>query len=481
MLAPNFSHRLASEIVAFDGSTFPASVIEAAADMVLDTLGVTFAGAADPDGRWLTNLWLRDLGSVSKGVTVIGRAERLPVALAASANGVAAHALDYDDTVTAGGCHVGSIVVPAVLSLAEARGSSGRAVLEAVACGYQAAVVLGRLSEKSFKGSHSAVCGLFGAIAACARIAALSTEASSHALGLGGSYVAGTSEYFPSGQGDNKHIQHGEAAGNAVKAVLLAEMGAEGPHKIFEGTLGVFFDRSNSAFPLDAAAKMDIWHEFEILSTSVKPYPACHLVVPFDSAWRKLLEKMRAASIDPFRDLRQVMCLAPPLGERFMLKPIEVKRRPKTIHQARFSLPWCLGKVALDGQLGLSAFTSEHLRNPDILSLAAIVDYEMLEVDPAKVPRDEMYAGIRVLTEDGRTFEAIEYGHSGGPSQPLGRARVREKFLDCTRAYGDRVLGERLAAAVIGMRDAATLADLTKCIDALVKEPTEKLHPPKGQ
>src|SRR5690348_389960 len=67
MLAPNFSHRLASEIMAFDGSTFPASVLEAAADRVLDTLGVTFAGAADPDGRWLTDLWLRDLASTSKG------------------------------------------------------------------------------------------------------------------------------------------------------------------------------------------------------------------------------------------------------------------------------------------------------------------------------------------------------------------------------------------------------------------------------
>ena len=33
-----------------------------------------------------------------------------------------------------------------------------------------------------------------------------------------------------------------------MKTVLLAERGAEGPHKTFEGTLGVFNDRSNSAF-----------------------------------------------------------------------------------------------------------------------------------------------------------------------------------------------------------------------------------------
>ena len=55
------------------------------------------------------------------------------------------------------------------VALAEARRSSGRAVLESVACDYQAEVVLGRLSDSSFKGSHSTVCGLFGAIAACVR------------------------------------------------------------------------------------------------------------------------------------------------------------------------------------------------------------------------------------------------------------------------------------------------------------------------
>jgi hypothetical protein len=47
------------------------------------------------------------------------------------------------------------------------------------------------------------------------------------------------------------------------------------------------------------------------------------------------------------------------------------------------------------------------------------------------------------------SFEAIEYGHFGWPSQPLGRARIREKFLECTQVYGERVLAERLAAAYL--------------------------------
>ena len=58
----------------------------------------------------------------------------------------------------------------------------------------------------------------------------------------------------------------------------------------------------------------------------------------------------------------------------------------------------------------------------------------------------------------------------GGPSQSLGRARIREEFLECTQVYGERALAERVAAAARGMSAAATLTELTRCIDALVKD-----------
>jgi hypothetical protein len=154
-----------------------------------------------------------------------------------------------------------------------------------------------------------------------------------------------------------------------------------------------------------------------------------------------------------------------------MLRPIEVKRRPKTIHQARFNLPWCLGKVALDGQLGLSAFTSEYLRDPAILSFAAIVDYEMLEVDSAKVPQDEVYAGIRVLTKDGRSLKPPIRPLWRAEPAPRAGAHSRKVPRMHSRVWQTRA-GRATGGCVLGMAAAATLTDLTKCIDALVKDST---------
>jgi len=62
-----------------------------------------------------------------------------------------------------------------------------------------------------------------------------------------------------------------------------------------------------------------------------------------------------------------------------------------------------------------------------------------------------------VIARDGRSFEKIEYGHLGGPSQPLGRERIFEKFMDCRQAFGDPAAAERMAAAEIGL-DAAPLS-----------------------
>jgi hypothetical protein len=96
-------------------------------------------------------------------------------------------------------------------------------------------------------------------------------------------------------------------------------------------------------------------------------------------------------------------------------------------------------------------------------ALAMICEYDV------PVPQDEMDAGIRVTTKDGRSFEKIEYGHLGGLSQPLGRKRILEKFMDCTQAFGDSAAAERMAVAVIGLDAAPTLAELTTCSDGLAR------------
>ena len=61
---------------------------------VLDTVGVTLAGAAEPAARIVQRWWQPDGGGPCR---VLGTALRASAGNAALANGTAAHALDYDD------------------------------------------------------------------------------------------------------------------------------------------------------------------------------------------------------------------------------------------------------------------------------------------------------------------------------------------------------------------------------------------------
>ena len=65
-----------------------------AAAAILDTVGVTLAGASEPAGRIVQETIAHDGGDAC---TVIGGSARASATSAALANGTAAHALDYDD------------------------------------------------------------------------------------------------------------------------------------------------------------------------------------------------------------------------------------------------------------------------------------------------------------------------------------------------------------------------------------------------
>lgn len=102
---------------------------------VLDWLGVTIAGAHEP----LSDMLIAD--ALSEGAAgsahLMGRPERTIPSQAALINGSASHALDYDDVHLGLNGHPTAPILPALLALAEQRGSTGREVLTALYRGLQ--------------------------------------------------------------------------------------------------------------------------------------------------------------------------------------------------------------------------------------------------------------------------------------------------------------------------------------------------------
>src|SRR5690349_9675451 len=101
---------------------------------LLDWLGVTIAGAAEESSGLVRQVLDAEGGRPQ--ATVAGARELRTARQAALANGIASHALDYDD-MGLGGAHPSAVVIPAALAVAEREHASGQQLAEALLAGYQ--------------------------------------------------------------------------------------------------------------------------------------------------------------------------------------------------------------------------------------------------------------------------------------------------------------------------------------------------------
>ena len=140
---------------------------------LLDTVGVTLAGAAEPAARIVQRVVEQDGSGPCR---VLGTALRASAANAALANGTAAHALDYDDMCFVSLAHPSAPLVAAALAAAEVAGASGRALLDAYVVGFELEGRLGRaMNPRHYqRGWHcTSTLGTIGAAAAASRLLGL--------------------------------------------------------------------------------------------------------------------------------------------------------------------------------------------------------------------------------------------------------------------------------------------------------------------
>ena len=131
---------------------------------------MTLAGASEPLVALLLDEAVEQGGNPQ--ASLLGRGMKISMQQAALVNGAASHALDYDDVNAAHTGHPSVAIIPALLALAEHRGSSGAEFFEAFTAGYETICRLGRLVNPDHyeRGFHAtATLGAFGAAAACAR------------------------------------------------------------------------------------------------------------------------------------------------------------------------------------------------------------------------------------------------------------------------------------------------------------------------
>jgi 2-methylcitrate dehydratase PrpD len=442
------AERFAAWALALDLDDVPRAVVDAAKLHLLDVLGCGLAAHGleiGAEGRTA----MAELGGEPEA-SVIGLDTGLPAANAAFANAMLCHGLDFDDTHSDSVSHVSTVVVPASLAAAEARGSTGRELLTAIVAGNEIVTRVGMARPGAFhaRGFHpTAICGIFGATAAAAHLRRLEPADAASALGIAGSMASGLFAYLDDGTA-TKPVHPGWAAHGALLAARLAELGAEGPPGVLEGRFGVFHAFVGERIDLEPQLA-DLGAQWETPRIAFKPYPACHFVHGSLGATESLLE-----GLDP-DEIEDVVVTVPEPGVSLVLEPAAAKVAPRTDYEGKFSLQYSTAAMIVHGRVGLGTYTPEALADPRVLGLARRVRYETKEYAsyPAAFP-----GGVLIRLRDGRTLEADMPHQLGAPENPMSEAQVREKFRENAALVGGGF--ERLEETVLALEDAPDVRGL---------------------
>lgn len=434
--------------LAFD--EIPPEVAEAAKLHLLDTLGCGLAATAlgiATEGRET----MAELGGDEQATVIGGR--RLPAANAAFANAMVCHGLDFDDTHSDSVAHVSVVTCPSALAVAEAAGSSGSDALTAIVAGGEVVTRVGMAASGLFhkRGFHpTAICGIFGATAAAARLGGLDPGRATSALGIAGSLASGLFAYLEDGTA-TKPIHPAWAAHGGLVAARLASHGAEGPPSVFEGKFGLyhaFLGAGKGEIDIDGQLA-DLGDRWETPRIAYKPYPACHFMHGAVGA----TAEAGGAGLSP-DEVEEIVVTVPAAGVDLVLEPTAAKVAPRTPYEAKFSLQYSAAAMVVHGRCGVTTYAEDAIRDPRVLELAGRVRYEVKDYPtyPAAFP-----GGVRITTRDGRTLVADLPHQRGGPENPMAADEVRDKYRENAGLALDADAVQALEEAVLALEEQGDL------------------------
>ena len=460
--------RIAEFVAGTSLAQMPPAVREAAALHVLDTLGCGVAALATDAAA---SVRAATAATAPDGpCTALGLARGVALESAAFANGALCHALDFDDTHGRSICHVSTVVVPAALAVAEAQGSSGTALLEAIVAGGEVVARIGAAAAPAYMRTgfhHTGVCGAFGATAAAARLLGLDARAVQHALGLCGSLASGSFAFLDDGSATAKAVNAGAAARAGVLAATLAAHGADGPQEILAGRFGLFatyFRIAEPALDVELDALGSAWETPRI---AFKPYPACHFVHSSLDAVREACDRLGVRAPG---EVEAIAVEVPAPALPLVLEPRAAKLRPRTPYEGKFSLQYSVAAMVAHRRVGIASYAPSAIADPDTLALAARVAHRAADFDsfPAAFP-----ARVAVTAAGGSETVEVAF-QRGSAERPLERADVLGKFGDNASLALDSAGVARLRDRTLELGQLAAVATLTAAL-AAARPPEERM------
>jgi 2-methylcitrate dehydratase PrpD len=403
----------------------PETARTAALRAVLDLLGASYAGYRTQGGEAAriaaASAWGAGPAAIWFSPT------RLTVPGAAFANASMASMLDLDDGHRAAAGHPGASVIPAVIATSDACNADGRAVLTAIAIGYEVSIRIARARDlvKLDTLVSGRWCGQ-GAAAAAGWLRGLSSTQIAQAIAISGATAPNMIAVARSRLMGN-HVKEGIpwATATGLTATDLAAAGSSGPLDLFD--CDPQYEQS--------ALTRDLGDRWLIEGLYFKPYGCCRWAHAALDALIGLQAKHRL-SANEITEIEVHLFSRP-------IQSLNNDRAPANLEAAQYSIPFCVALAAVRGSDALLPIQESSLRDPDVLSLSRKVtlhvDPELDAMFPSAVP-----SRVVIAHRLGR-FSETALEPKGEPGNPMTWEEIVHKLRVLTGRNGN---GEAATAMV---------------------------------
>jgi 2-methylcitrate dehydratase PrpD len=424
--------RIARSVVSVSLDELPGEVADKVKLCLLDLVGCAFESRKLPWSRQAVQL----AQPVGKGASIIGSPYFASYTDAAFANAVMGHGLVREDMHAGSISHLGIVVLPSLMALAQYRSVTGRDFIVAAVAGYEAGGRIGRAAmdaELALIHRPTGITGPVAAAAAGARLLGLTVEQATSAVALGANTAVGFNQWAHTG-GSEMFFHAGFAARDAVTAVRLAEEGAFASPSALDGEAGLFAALRKRS----SASKVELFQgPPEILSVYHKPVPACNFA---QTACQAALRVAHEKKWPPER-IAAIKVRVPRAGALY--PGCDFTGPFAHILQAKMSIQYNVAAALIEGTVSEKNFTL--LDDPRLHRLIGVTT---LEIDDAMT---RAYPGMQ--------GGEVEVRESGGMTH-----RVRLEDVVNASAADVRERFQTAAESAVG---ADRMRQIERCIDSL--------------
>ncbi len=403
----------------------PHSVMERAALLLLDTLGICIASAPMEAGELAREATVRLYGSSEPAFTARMLFDGRSASLAGAAYAAATQIdnLDGHDGFAPVKGHIGVAAVPTLAILAQhAPDLSGVEALATLVVGYEIAGRAGLALHNTVSDYHtSGAWNALGVAAMAARLRKQPPDILREALGIAEYHGPRSQMMREIANPTMLHDGSGWGTLAGISAAILAESGFTGaPAITVEGT--------------DAAVHWaDLGTVWQTQDQYIKPYPICR--------WAH-------APIDAVRELMEAHAVTHDQVDRVVIRSFAnaialYPGMPDTTSKAQYSLPFAVAAMLVHGQIGLEQISGAGLSDPQIARLVGGTKLEISEEHEALFPRYRT-ADVDLVLNDGRVLRSGLTHARGGPERPFDTNDITDKFME----FAAPVAGQERASAI---------------------------------